>query len=83
MWRSVLRIALIVATAIGSLSAYAEVRFGNNVFIGGHDVSHQTFNSQRRGEYYVHEGRPAHPGCVWRANGDGSRSKVCHLQRKR
>jgi len=75
---------LFIASAPFFLSpAHAEVRFGNNVFIGGHNVSNQTFNSQRRGEFYVHEGSPAHPGCTWRANGDGSRTKVCHFQRKR
>lgn len=67
----------------GNFASKAEVRFGDNVFIGGHDVSHQTFNSQRRGEYYIHEGKPAHPGCAWRSNSDGSRTKICHLQRRR
>ena len=62
--------------------ANAEVRFGNKVFIGGHNVSNQTFNSQRRGEYHIYDGKPAHPGCAWRSYGDGSRTKVCHLQRK-
>lgn len=71
------------ASVCATLPAHAEVRFGKNVFIGGHDVSHQTFNRQRRGEYYLYEGRPAHPGCAWRSNVDGSRTKVCHLQRKR
>jgi hypothetical protein len=61
----------------------AEVRFGKNVRIGGHDVSNQTFNAQRRGVYYIHNRAPANPGCTWRSNADGSRTKVCHLQRKR
>lgn len=60
----------------------AEVRFGKNVRIGGHDVSGQTFNSQRRGEFYIYNGKPKTPGCTWRANRDGSRTNVCHLQRK-
>ena len=62
--------------------ATAEVRFGKNVRIGGHDVSGQAFNSQRRGLFYVYNGRPAAPGCRWVLNRDGSRTKVCHLQRK-
>lgn len=82
IWRRALCTGLLV-TATACFSAHAEVRFGNNVFIGGHNASNQTFNSQRRGEYYIYEGKPAHSGCAWRANGDGSRTKVCHLQRKR
>lgn len=67
---------------IGSLPASAEVRFGKNVRIGGHDVSNQTFNKKKRGEYHVYEGKPAKQGCSWRKNADGSKTKVCHLQRK-
>jgi hypothetical protein len=63
--------------------AEAEVRFGKNVRIGGHDVSNQTFNAKRRGLYYIYAGKPANPGCTWRRNADGSSTKVCHLQRKR
>lgn len=73
----------VMAIAVAPPPAPAEVHFGNNVFIGGHNVSHQTFTRQRRGEYYIHEGQPAHPGCAWRSNSDGSRTKVCHLQRSR
>ncbi|EFL88391.1 conserved hypothetical protein [Ahrensia sp. R2A130] len=63
--------------------ADAEVRFGKNVFIGGNDVSNQTFNRKKRGRYIIHKGRPKKPGCVWRKNADGSKTKVCHLQRKK
>ncbi len=63
--------------------AAAEVRFGNNVRIGGHDVSGQTFNSQRRGLYIIHDKKPANEGCTWRRNRDGSQTKICHVQRKR
>ena len=86
MWRRVLHMAVLVAgatAATASFSAHAEVHFGNNVFIGGHNVSNQTFTQKRRGEYHIHEGQPAHPGCAWRSNGDGSRTKVCDLQRRR
>ncbi|GGF48268.1 hypothetical protein GCM10007301_04450 [Azorhizobium oxalatiphilum] len=68
--------------ALSAGSAGAEVRFGKNVRIGGHDASNQTFNSQRRGEYYIHQGKPKNEGCRRRQNRDGSRTKVCHLQRK-
>ena len=62
--------------------ATAEVRFGKNVRIGGHDVSNQTFNKKRRGVFYIYDKSPPKPGCSWRDNGDGSKTKVCHLQRK-
>ena len=75
-------IASILAAVLLAPPTSAEVRFGKNVRIGGHDVSGQTFNSQRRGEFYIYEGKPKTPGCAWRANRDGSRTKVCHLQRK-
>jgi hypothetical protein len=61
----------------------AEVRFGKNVRIGGHDVSNQTFNKKRRAEYYIYKNKPKNEGCRWRKNADGSRTKVCHLQRKK
>jgi hypothetical protein len=63
--------------------ALADVHFGKNVRIGGHDVSNQTFNRKRRGEYYIYNTKPPHEGCHWRANADGSRTKVCHWQRKK
>lgn len=62
--------------------ASAEVRFGKNVRIGGHDVSNQTFNKKRRGQYHVYDKQPKNPGCHWRNNKDGSKTKVCHLKRK-
>jgi hypothetical protein len=62
--------------------ATAEVRFGRGVRIGGNDVSNQTFNRQRRGEFNIYNTRPRNAGCRWRANRDGSRTKVCNLQRK-
>jgi hypothetical protein len=64
------------------LPASAEVRFGRGVKIGGHDVSNQTFNRQRRGEFNIYNSMPPNVGCRWRANRDGSRTKVCNLQRK-
>lgn len=75
----------VLAVAAGLLlagGASAEVRFGKNVRIGGHDASNQTFDSRRRGEYHIYSSTPRHPGCSWRHNADGSRTKVCHLQRK-
>lgn len=71
---------LVVIAAIAP--AVAEVRFGKNVRIGGHDVSNQTFTKNRRGRYYIYNATPPRPGCRWVAHRDGSRTKVCHLKRK-
>ena len=62
--------------------ASATVRFGKNVRIGGNDVSNQTFNKKRRGEFNIYNSKPRNAGCRWRANSDGSRTKVCNLKRK-
>jgi hypothetical protein len=74
--------AALALTTLEAGSASAEVRFGKNVRVGGHDVSDQTFNSRRRGLYVIHSGRPSRPGCRWVSNRDGSKTKICHLQRK-
>lgn len=74
---------LLAAHFAATATATAEVRFGKNVHIGGHDVSNQTFTKKRRGLYIIHDHAPPNPGCHWRNNGDGSKTKVCHLQRKR
>lgn len=74
--------AAVMVCAVTAPPAQAEVRFGKGVRIGGHDVSGQTFNKQNRGEFYIYEDIPATPGCRWRKNRDGSRTKVCHLKRK-
>jgi hypothetical protein len=76
----VLSFACIAALMFAAQTARAEVHFGRNVFIGGHNVSHQTFNRHRRGEFYLYRNKPRHAGCVWRSNGDGSRTKICRFQ---
>ncbi len=63
--------------------AKAEVRFGKNVRVGGHDASNQTFDKNNRGEYYIYENDPKSPGCRMRKNADGSKTKECHLKRKK
>ncbi len=82
MKRFVATITIVLACGLPSGLAQAEVRFGKNVRIGGHDASNQTFNSQRRGRYYIYNKTPPNEGCRWQANRDGSRTKVCHLKRK-
>ncbi len=61
----------------------AEVRLGKNVRIGGHDASNQTFNKKNKGRYYIYKGKPKNAGCRWRKNRDGTRTKICHLQRRK
>jgi hypothetical protein len=73
-------VAALSAVAITAAPALAEVRFGKNVFIGGHDFSHQTFDRRHRAKIFLYERRPAHAGCRWRADGSGGKVKVCHLQ---
>jgi hypothetical protein len=84
MMRSTVYLIAVVISSVVLVAApaIAEVRFGKNVRIGGHDVSNQTFNSKRRGEYYIYNKTPPNEGCRWRPNGDGSRTKVCHLKRE-
>lgn len=74
---------LAAAVAACAAPAFAEVRFGNNVRIGGHDVSNQTFTKEKRGKFIIHETEPKNAGCVWQKNRDGSRTKVCNLKRKK
>lgn len=78
--RALVAVPLAVACLCGP--AAADVRLGNNVRIGGHDASNQTFNKNRRGEYHIYNQTPPNAGCAWRNNADGSRTKVCHLKRK-
>lgn len=72
--------ALVLPLALAG-SADAEVRFGGNVRIGGHDASNQRFDRRNRALYRIHEGRPRNPGCAWRPDGRGGRIKICDLQR--
>lgn len=78
---------LVLLAAFGLLApsvvpASAEVRFGNNVHVGGHNFSNQRFDRRNRAVIHLHAGQPRNPGCVWRADGRGGRVKVCHLQRR-
>lgn len=77
---------LLAAMAMAGASpapARAEVRFGKNVRIGGHDFSDQTYNRQRRAEIRLYDHNPRNPGCVWRADGRGGKVKLCHIRRIR
>jgi hypothetical protein len=70
---SIAALALAVSMA---LPAHAEVRFGRNVRIGGHDVSGQTFTPQRRGLFLLHRRTPKNEGCRWARTREG-RIKIC------
>jgi len=67
-------------SASATAPASAEVRFGKNVRIGGHDFSNQTFNRKRRAVIHLYNRTPRNPGCVWRADGRGGKVKICHLR---
>ncbi|MCR4521089.1 MULTISPECIES: hypothetical protein [Bosea] len=81
-------IAFLLAMTVGLSVAHpsaasAEVRFGRNVRVGGHDFSHQSFNRQRRAQIYLYDRTPSRSGCVWRSDGRGGKVKTCHLRRIR
>jgi hypothetical protein len=75
--------AVVAWSAALSSSASAEVRFGRNVRVGGHDFSNQSFNRKRRAEIYLYDRTPARSGCVWRSDGRGGKVKTCHLRQIR
>ena len=76
-------IALVASAAFltTTIPTSAEVRFGNNVRIGGHDFSNQTFNSKRRAVIRLYDHTPRNAGCVWRSDRRGGKIKVCNLRR--
>lgn len=80
-------VTFVLAIAGASLAllsaASAEVRFGRNVRVGGHDFSNQSFNRKRRAEIHLYDRAPSRSGCVWRSDGRGGRVKTCHLRRVR
>lgn len=79
-----IRIGAVVGLIVSlGVPASAEVRFGNNVRIGGHDVSNQTFTKKKRGKFVIHEKEPKNAGCVWQQNADGSKTQVCNFKRKK
>lgn len=71
-----------VLSGLVAMSAAAEVRIGKNVRVGGNPVAPETFNTKRRGYFVIHRTSPPNPGCRWRSHPDGSRTKVCHYQRR-
>lgn len=62
--------------------ALAEVRFGSNVRVGGHDFSNRTYDRKNRAIIHLYDRAPRRPGCSWRADGRGERIEICHLRRK-
>ena len=77
-------IAILLAGAaliLGGAPASAEVRFGNHVFIGGHDFSHQTYSRRHRAVITLYDRPIRNQGCVIRADGHGGTLKRCRLRR--
>jgi hypothetical protein len=74
-------LAIVIGLAAGPAHA-AEVHFGRNVHVGGHDFSNQTFDSKHRARIYLYDHTPKHEGCVWRADGHGGRVKICDLRNR-
>ena len=78
------RIIVLLCLLFGApFPAAATVRFGGNVFIGGHDFSHQSFDRKHRAVIHLYDRAPRHAGCAWHADRHGGRVKVCHLGRIR
>jgi hypothetical protein len=85
-----LSLALLCLVLIaGHSSASAEVRFGRNVYIGGHNFSHQRYGPNRRLMVKLYRGNPRNAGCRWYPAGAryaGRRltasTRICHLQRR-
>ncbi|QGM96821.1 hypothetical protein [Methylocystis parvus] len=63
--------------------AQGEVRFGKNVYVGGHDFSHQTFDRNHRAVVHLYDHEPRNAGCRMRADKAGGSVKTCHLRRLR
>ncbi|GGC59730.1 hypothetical protein [Chelatococcus reniformis] len=80
--RSMALAAVLGGAIAAAAPASAEVRFGRNVYVGGHDFSHQTFNKKRRGVIHLYDRTPRNQGCTWRVDGRGGKVKVCHLRRR-
>lgn len=78
MKRTIACIGIMLAGLVAP--AAAEVRFGNNVFIGGHDFSHQSFGPRHRAVVTLYDHPIRGAGCVTRADGRGGTVKRCRLQ---
>jgi len=78
-----LRVLALLALLTTMSTVQAEVRFGRNVRVGGHDFSNQSFDRKRRAVIHLYDRTPRQPGCVWRSDGRGGKVKTCHLRRIR
>jgi hypothetical protein len=79
--RGAIQLALVVVL-LATGGAQAEVNFGRNVYVGGHDFSHQRFDQKHRAKVYLYKQTPPHAGCNWRADGRGGNEKICHLRQR-
>ena len=69
-------LGLMLGLLVAAGPAAAEVHFGNNVFIGGHNFSHQSFNRHHRLHVTLYDHPIRGGGCVTRGG-----VKRCRLQR--
>ena len=75
---------ILAGVAVSTCSpAIALVRFGQGVFIGGHDFSNQTYGPHRRAIIHLYAHRPTNEGCSWHLDRRGDRVRVCRLRRIR
>jgi len=58
-----------------STPAIAEVRFGRNVRVGGHDFSNQSFNRNRRAVIHIYDRTPSRPAASGAPTDVAERSK--------
>ena len=72
------RFGLLAVLLFCSGPAAAQVHFGNSVFIGGHNFSHQTFNRHHRLHVMLYDHPIRGAGCVTRGE-----LRTCRLQRIR
>jgi hypothetical protein len=78
--RGIFTIGAAMAISVSCAAAIGEVRFGSNVFVGGHDFSNQTFDTKHRAEVHLYDRQPKNAGCRWQADASNGRVKLCRLQ---
>ena len=71
----------LILTLSAASPATATVHFGADVFVGGHDFSHRTYDRRHRGIVHLYDRPIRHPGCVTRRDGRGGTLQTCRLHR--
>lgn len=87
MFKRILLLTVLMMFFYPSFSP-AEVRFGKNVRVGGHDFSNRTYNKNKTAQIYLYDKKPKNEGCKWVKQRDkngkltGKKTQICHLQKK-